>query len=85
MADLDDSQRISFVQSNPKKAGASVFKSYEKYKRAKTFSEAKSLGASRKDLIFDKGRATQLSLEDTVGTISEYTVSICQLATAWPD
>ncbi|CAE7490510.1 papd4-a [Symbiodinium natans] len=44
---------IEFLQQNPKKAGGKGFDRYEKYKSARTITEAMSLGAAKGDIQFD--------------------------------
>ncbi|CAJ1344449.1 unnamed protein product, partial [Effrenium voratum] len=44
---------IEFLQTNPKKAGATSFDRYEKYKMAKTIKQALALGAAKGDIQYD--------------------------------
>merc|ERR1719410_1547673 len=47
---------VSFVKENPKRAGSAPYVRYEKYKSAKTFQEALSLGASYGDISYDTAK-----------------------------
>lgn len=48
-----DTEPITFATVNPKRSGSSAFERYEKYKRARTVSEALNLGAVKGDIMHD--------------------------------
>jgi len=48
-----DTEPITFATNNPKRQGSSAFERYEKYKRARTVSEALNLGAVKGDIMHD--------------------------------
>jgi len=50
---IRDTDPVKFEQTNPKKAGTSAWDRYEKYKVAKTRSEALALGAAKGDISHD--------------------------------
>lgn len=49
----EDSEDILFEQANPKREGSGAFERYEKYKRARSVSEALRLGAVKGDVAHD--------------------------------
>ncbi|CAE7938584.1 PBE1, partial [Symbiodinium sp. KB8] len=51
--EIDDKTPVEYVQENPKKIGSNAFDFYEKYKKSKTFGEAKANGARAEDFRFD--------------------------------
>ena len=53
-----DDRKIFFQVDNPKKPKTRAYEQYEKYKKAKTMTEARELGATKKDLDFDRDRAS---------------------------
>ena len=52
MASMAGDQKIFFQVENPKKPKTRAYEQYEKYKKAKTMTEARELGATKKDLDF---------------------------------
>jgi hypothetical protein len=58
MASMADDRKILFQVDNPKKPKTRAYEQYEKYKKATTMREARELGATKKDLDFDRDHAS---------------------------
>ena len=55
---MADDRKVLFQVDNPKKPKTRAYEQYEKYKKATTMREARELGATMKDLDFDRDHAS---------------------------
>lgn len=72
---LRDEDGIRYTETNPKKAATKSFARYERYQKAKTVAEAKSLGASTEDFRYDSS-AGFLTVSDLNTTPTSHWVSL---------